>query len=121
MFTIINGLPEDILGVVISGKITKEDYDQLNPLLEKHKMMHGSIKFFVEIEELNYTAKAMWADLKTGLHYWGNIKTIAIVTDKEWLEKFMEAFAVVIPGMKIRGFALSERQQALEWLKEQED
>jgi hypothetical protein len=120
MFTLINGIPKDILGIVISGKTTKEDYDQLNPLLEKHKMEHGTIKFFVEIDELNYTAKAMWADFKTGLHYWRDIKSVAIVTDKEWLEKSIEAFGAIIPGMKTKGFELDERQEALQWLKNQE-
>lgn len=120
MFTIINGLPEDILGIVISGKTTKEDYDQLNPLLEKHKTMHGTIKFFVEIDEVNYTAKAMWEDFKMGLHYWRDIKAVALVTDKEWLEKSIEAFSLIIPGMKTKGFELNERKEALEWLKKQE-
>jgi hypothetical protein len=121
MFTVINGFPENILGIMIFGKTTKVDYDMLNPLLEKHKTMHGTIKFFVEIDELNYTAKAMWEDFKVGLHYWRDIKTVAIVTDKEWLEKSIEAFSLIIPEMKTKGFELSERQKALEWLKNQED
>ncbi|MCB0451733.1 MAG: STAS/SEC14 domain-containing protein [Aequorivita sp.] len=121
MFTIINGLPQDILGIVISGKTTEADYDQLNPLLEKHKMMHGTIKLFVEIDELDYTAKAMWEDFKVGLHYWREIRAIAIVTDKEWLEKSIEAFGLIIPGMKTKGFELDGRQEALEWLKNQDN
>ncbi len=117
MFTFVNGLPEEILGVVISGKTTAEDYDRLNPLLEKHKKMHGSIKFFVEIEDVDYTAKAMWEDLKTGLHYWDDIKYLALVTDKKWLEKIMDVFGAVLPGMEVKGFSLEERQEALSWLK----
>ncbi len=119
MFTIVNGLPADILGIIISGKTTETDYDQLNPLMEKHKMEHGEIKLFAEIDELNYTVKATWEDLKTDLHYWKDIKAVAIVTDKEWLEKSMEAFGAIIPGMKVKGFELSERQEAINWLKEQ--
>jgi hypothetical protein len=118
MFTLVNGLPEDILGIVVSGKTTEEDYDKLNPLLEKHKAMHGSIKLFVEIDELNYTAKALWEDFKTGLHYWGDIKMAAIVTDKKWLEKSLETFGLIIPGIKTKGFELQERQKALDWLKD---
>lgn len=120
MFTLVNGLPNDILGIIVSGKTTKADYDKLNPLLEKHKAEHGAIKFFVEIDELNYTAKAMWEDFKTGLHYWREIKYIAIVTDKDWLEKTVEALGAVIPGMKIKGFEMDERAQALEWLSTKE-
>ncbi|AFL81363.1 Protein of unknown function (DUF3478) [Aequorivita sublithincola DSM 14238] len=121
MFTVVNGLPEDILGILISGKTTKEDYDQLNPLLEKHKMEHGTIKFYVEIDELQYTAKAMWEDFKDGLHYWRDIKFVALVTDKGWLEKTMEVFGAIIPGMKVKGFDLNERQEALNWLKTQKE
>jgi 3-deoxy-D-manno-octulosonic-acid transferase len=121
MFTIVKELPEDILGIIISGKTTKEDYDRLNPLLEKHVKMHGNIKFFVEIDELNYTAKALWEDFKAGLHYWRNIKTVAIVTNKDWLEKSIAAFGLIIPGMKVKGFELDERHEALDWLKKQED
>lgn len=120
MFTLINGIPEDILGVVIFGKTTAADYDQLNPLMEKHKEMHGEIKFFLEIDEIDYTAEAMWEDLKTDLHYFGDIKAVALVTDKKLLEKTLEALGAVLPGMKIRGFEIEERQKGLDWLKKQE-
>lgn len=119
MFTIVNGLPEEILGVVISGKTIATDYDQLNPLLEKHKKMHGTIKLYVEIDDLDYTAHAMWEDLKTGLHYWRDFNFVALVTDKKWLDKSLEAFGAVIPGLKIKGFDLEERQRALDWLESQ--
>lgn len=119
MFTIVNGLPEDILGVLISGKTTVYDYDQLNPLLEKHKMMHGTIKFYIEIEDLDYSAGALWEDLKTGLHYWKDFKFVALVTNKKWLDKTIETLAVIIPGLKVKGFGLEDRQKALEWLENQ--
>jgi hypothetical protein len=119
MFTLVNGLPPEILGVVISGKTTEADYDQLNPMLERHKMEHGELKLFIEIDELNYTAKALWEDLKTDLHYWNDMNAVAIVTDKEWLEKTAEAFGAILPNMKVKGFELSERQKAIDWLKSQ--
>lgn len=116
----MNGLPEDILGVVISGKTTATDYDQLNPLLEKHKKLHGTIKFYVEIEDLDYTGNAMWEDLKTGLHYWKDFNFVALVTNKKWLDKSLEAIGLIIPGLKIKGFGLKERQKALDWLEAQQ-
>ena len=119
MFTIFNGLPEDILGVIISGKTTSTDYDQLNPLLEKHKEMHGTIKFLIEIEDLDYSADALWEDLRTGLHYWRYFNFVALVTDKKWLDTTIETFATVIPGLKVKGFGLNERQKAIAWLESQ--
>ena len=119
MFTIVNGLPEDILGVIITGKNTATDYDQLNPLIEKHKKMHGTIKFYVQIEDLDYSAHAIWEDLKIGLHYWRDFNFVAIVTDKKWVDTTIEALSTVIPGLKVKGFRLEERQKALDWLKTQ--
>lgn len=119
MFTIVNGLPANILGIVVSGKTTEKDYALLNPLLEKHKMERGSIKLFFEIDDFDYTVKAAWEDLKTGLHYWRDIKAVAMVSDKKWLEKTVEAFGAIIPGMDIKGFPLEERAGALAWLKNQ--
>ncbi len=119
MFTIVNGLPEDILGVLISGKTTATDYDQLNPLMEKHKMMHGTIKFYIEIVDLDFSAGAIWEDLKTGLHYWKDFNFVALVTDKKWLDNTIEAVAAIIPGLKVKGFRLEDRKKALEWLENQ--
>lgn len=119
MFTIIKNLPEDILGVVISGETTKEDYENIQPLFEEHKKMNDDFKMFVEIDEFKYSAGALWEDFKTSFKYLGSISAMAVVTDKEWLEESMEAFGAIMPGLKTEGFDLDKRDKALQWLKKQ--
>ncbi len=118
MFTLINDLPDDILGIVISGKVTKEDYDRINPVLEQHKQKYDEIKLFVDYQEFKWpTIKAMWEDLKVGFNYWDSIKGVAIVSKKEWLENSADVMGVIIPGIKGEGFEPEERDKAIEWLK----
>lgn len=117
MFTFINGLPPDILGITISGQTTKADYDQLNPIMKAHKDKHEVIKMFVDLRDFEYTADAIWEDFKFGITYIKFISAIALVTEKEWIEEAMEAFGTIVPNLKIEGFELNEREKALTWLK----
>tara|TARA_R110002020_G_scaffold61527_3_gene165439 strand:- start:4013 stop:4378 length:366 start_codon:yes stop_codon:yes gene_type:complete len=119
MFTLINGLPKDILGVMISGKTTKEDYERLNPLLKQHKEQHECVKMLVEVKDFDYSAGALWEDLKFSFNYLGVITAIAIVTEEEWLEQSMEAFGKVWPNLKVEGFEFENHKKALDWLKNQ--
>jgi len=118
MFTIIRELPEDILGILVSGKVTKEDYDRLNPLMEGLKAKNGKIKLLLNIKEFKWpTTKAMWEDLKMGFNYLGTIKAIAVISDKEWLEETAEVVGTIIPKLKVEGFEPDEHTEAVEWLK----
>ncbi|MEZ4792761.1 MAG: STAS/SEC14 domain-containing protein [Gelidibacter sp.] len=119
MFTIIKGLPDDILVILISGKTTAEDYDRLNPIMEQYEQKHKHIKILMEIAELNYTAGALWEDIKFGFKHLKAISAIAIVSDKKWLEESIEALGSVIPGITTKGFENSEVNQAIEWLASQ--
>ncbi len=119
MFTIINDLPDDILGIVVSGKVTKEDYDRINPVLEQHEQKYNEIKLFVDYQEFKWpTVNAMWEDLKVGFNYWGAIKAVAIVSKKEWLEDSADVMGTIMPGIKGEGFEPNERDKAISWLQE---
>ncbi|MEO6348968.1 MAG: STAS/SEC14 domain-containing protein [Aquaticitalea sp.] len=117
MFIIIKELPEDILGNLISGKTTVEDYERLNPIMEQYEQNHNHIKILMEIAELNYTSGALWEDIKFGFKHLKAISAIAIVSDKKWLEKSVEALGSIIPGITTKGFENSEVNQAITWQK----
>ncbi len=119
MFTIIKELPEDTLGLMISGKTTTEDYERLNPILQEHKKKHEKIKMLVEIKDFDYSAGAFWEDFKFSFNYLGTISALAMVTDKEWLEEGMEAFGKIWPNLKTKGFENDEWEEAVAWLKKQ--
>ena len=111
-------LPEDILGIILTGKIKKEDYDRINPLMEKYKQEHGKFKLYIELIDFEWpSAGAMWEDLKAGFNYMGAIKAVAIITDKEWLEDTSENVGKILPNMKTDGFEPDEKEEAMRWIK----
>ncbi len=117
MFTLINDLPEDILGILITGTTTVEDYDRLNPIMAQFEQKHKQIKMLVEITELDFTAGALWEDVKFGFKHLSAINAIAIVSDKKWLEESMETFGSIMPGIVAEGFDSDEVELAIDWLK----
>ncbi|OAB81450.1 SpoIIAA family protein [Cochleicola gelatinilyticus] len=117
MFSHINDLPNDILGITIFGKTTKADYNLLNPIMKAHKEKNETIKMFVDLKDFEYTAGAFWEDFKFSINYLEAISAIALVTKKEWIEKAMEAFGALVPNLKMEGFQENEREKALAWLK----
>jgi len=110
-------MPEPILGIVMTGEITKEDYDRLNPILEEYESKHKTFKFYAEMIDFEWaSAKAMWEDLKTGVKHLGNITSAAVVTDKKWVEELTKA-ATILPNLKTKGFETEDREKAMEWIK----
>ncbi len=119
MFTIIKKLPDDIVGILISGKTTKEDYDRINPIMDQYKQEHKKIKMLMEIVELDYTAKAFWEELKFDFKYLGTISALAIISDKKWLEESLQAFGSIVPGISAKGFESDQVDEAIDWLQKQ--
>lgn len=119
MFTIIKELPEDILGILVSGKTTVEDYDRLNPIMEKYEQKHKHIKMLIQIPELDFTAGALWEDIKFGFKHLEAISALAIVSDKKWIEQSMDAFGSIMPGIAAEGFEVHDIAKAIEWLEKE--
>ncbi|GAB2771027.1 hypothetical protein GCM10027275_12180 [Rhabdobacter roseus] len=116
MFSKIQTTPENVLGVLVTGKITKADYDYLNPLLEAHKQKYGDLRLYVELHDFQWPdAPALWEDLKMTIKYLGPTTKLAITTETDWIEKIAEGAGAVIPGMEVKAFHLPEREQALVW------
>lgn len=111
-------LPKDILGIMLTGKLRKEDYDRINPLMEKYKQEQGEFKLYIELIDFKWpSAGAMWEDLKAGFNYMGSVKAVAIVTDQDWLEDIAENMGKILPNIKTDGFEPDEKEEALRWIK----
>jgi hypothetical protein len=116
MITIIESLPEDILGATITGKLKKEDYDALTPKLDEQKKKFGDLKLFMEYDEFEWpTTDAIKEDLKTMFKY--DIDKVALVSKTEWLRDAANSAGEFIPTkMKAKGFKPEEHDQAINWL-----
>lgn len=117
MITIIPDVPENVAAFRASGEITKEDFETL-------VMPHVAAKVNT-FNELNYlllldtdldkfTVGAWMQDAFLGLKNLTKWNRTAIVTDKDAVKKFTDAFSVVMPG-EFRGFGKEDLSSAIFW------
>ena len=119
MLQFINDLPDDVVGIHAIGEVTKEDFDKvLIPRIDDLSKRQGKIKYLLVLETdvSNFTLAAWWKDLVMGLKHFTEWKRIAVVSDQKGVEWFTDAFKYFIPGNS-KGFALSELEEAVEWIK----
>jgi hypothetical protein len=116
----IEEMPAGTIGLRASGKLTREDYQQvLEPAL-KEGVESGELRLLFEMPDFDgLEPGAVIDDVETGLRTWvrdhSAWKRFAFVTDVEWLAKTMRAFAWMAPG-EVRVFSLGELDVAREWV-----
>ena len=119
MFSAIEGLPDRVIGVDISGKITSDDYrDYLIPLIEEKSQTHDRIDMLCRFDNgwSGIEPGAMWQDMRVGMSNLGRWGRVAIVTDTDWLENAVNMFKILWPG-HLRHFELEDFDRASEWVR----
>jgi len=101
-----------------SGKLTDADYQQFIPRLEALIQEYGKISVLLELKDFHgWETKAAWDDFKLGLAHPQDFERIAIVGDKAW-EHWIALLAKPFTHARVRYFALSDRNAALDWLRQ---
>ena len=116
MFTYIEGLPKDVLGVVASGPITHEDYVALEPRVAA---MHaaGPIKalYVLEDDVTEFSPQAFWDDQVFTVRHWRDFSHFAVVTDVGWVRIMARLFAPLMhPRSKV--FTKADLAAAKAWI-----
>lgn len=112
--------PSGVVALRASGEVTAEDYRTvLEPAL-RDASESGEIRFLYVIEDgFKMTAGAMAEDARMGLgvamRHHSAWKRMAVVSDVEWIEKALHAFAWAIPG-DFKAFGTAELDAALDWV-----
>ena len=103
------------LEVHVTGKLSKEDYEQFVPRTEE-LMKDGKIRILFSMNDFHgWEAGALWEDIKFDLKHFKDIERLALVGDKAW-EKGMAVFCKPFTTAKIQYFDQSELDQARNWL-----
>lgn len=105
-----------VLVVRISGKLSKDDYKQLVPEVERLINKVGKLHMLVEMHDFHgWEAGALWEDIKFDVKHFKDIERLAFVGETEW-EKGMSVFCKPFTTAKIKYFDLAELEQAREWV-----
>lgn len=111
--------PDDnIVKIVIDGKITEEDFDgvvsELKVDFEKHHKLRvlEEVRHFEGIDPI-----ALWKDVRFAFAHLNDFTHAALVADSKWMRTLTEAFGKVFPGsVKVKAFEPSEMNEAQKWL-----
>lgn len=119
----VNIVHEDITSEVVeihvSGKLTKEDYEQFVPEIESLIQRYGCIRLLFEMRDFHgWTAGALWEDTRFTLKHFRDIERLAIIGQKRW-QKGMATFCKPFTKAQIRYFDHAEAAQARQWLHEE--
>ncbi|MEO8778295.1 MAG: STAS/SEC14 domain-containing protein [Rhodanobacter sp.] len=120
MLTMIEGLPDHVIGIRINDKLRAEDYEsQLIPLVNQKLEKHHKLDLLccIEGEWKGMEAGAVWQDLRLGLGRVGHWARMAIVSDIKWLEHAIKLFRLFSPG-ELRHFDSDDYAAASEWVCE---
>ena len=122
MLTMIEGLPDHVIGIRITDKLRTEDYEKqlipmVNAKLENHRKL--DLLCCIEGEWKGMEAGAVWQDLRLGLGRIGHWARMAIVTDIKWLENAIKLLRLFSPG-ELRHFDSDDYAAAREWVCERE-
>jgi hypothetical protein len=105
-----------ILNVKISGKLSKEDYQEFVPRVEKLIKDHGRIRILVAMHDFHgWEMGALWEDIKFDVKHFGDIERLALVGDSKW-EAGMAKFCKPFTKAKIEYFDETKAENAREWI-----
>jgi SpoIIAA-like len=119
----VSDLPAGVLGFRASGKITRDEYQELmKPIYEalgQGKKLNIYFELAGDFEGLDFGA--LWEDLKAagsvGLKHRSSWQRMAVVTDKDWIRHGAAVFGPLAPG-ELRVFGPAETTQAKAWVAE---
>lgn len=117
----IDGLPDDVVGVTLKGEVTARDYeDILIPALKDRLERFGAMKLLYHIgpDFASFTAGAMWDDAAFGALNLTKFEKIAVVTDIGWIAQGVKLFAPLIGG-EVRVYATDDFENARAWIATQ--
>lgn len=115
---IIQDMPDNVVAVKASGKVSGEDYDDiLIPAVESSLKRHGKIRVLYQLSNdfSGFTAGAMLDDAKLGIRHLTEFEKIAVVTDAEWISRAVQFFSFFIP-CPVKIFGNNDISEAKSWL-----
>ena len=105
-----------LLEVQASGKLSAEDYETLEPGVEKLIEGAGKIKIlFVMSDFHGWDLGAVWEDIKFATKHCADIEKVAMVGENSW-EKWMATICKPFTMSSIKYFEAGQEQEARDWL-----
>lgn len=109
---------EFFLSLKATGKLTHEDYEKINPMINSalEGVKDPKVKVYIDGSEFEgWELRAAWDDFKLGLKHGNNFDKIAIFGNKKWQEHTAKVGSWFMSG-EVKYF--EDADEALTWLQE---
>jgi hypothetical protein len=105
-----------ILVVHVSGKLTKADYDDFVPEVDRLIRQRGKLRILFDMAGFHgWELGAAWEDFKFGIEHFADIERLALVGEKRWQEG-MATFCKPFTKAEVRFFDHTASVEARNWL-----
>lgn len=116
-FAVSETLNGKLIEVKVTGKLTKEAYQEFVPLTESAIKQHGKVRVLVVLDDFHgWTAGALWEDIKFDIKHFKDIERLAIVGDSKW-EAGMAKFCHPFTTATIKYFDKKDLVSAQTWIQ----
>ncbi len=105
-----------LLEVQASGRLSKRDYQEFVPELERLIQKYGKVRVLFEMADFHgWNPGGVWEDLKFDVRHFSDIERLALVGDKRW-QQWMAKFCRPFTKAEIRYFDHAHERDAREWI-----
>ena len=114
MMQVVEGLPDNVVGIAAKGRVTNEDCNKvLKPLMETSLKRHDKVRLYYEIG-CRFPGAA-WEDLRLGIENIPQWERVAVVTDVGWVRHTVNALRFLIAS-DIRVFTSFQAPEGRAWI-----
>ena len=113
MLRVIDGLPDNVVGLVAKGPVTAEECDRVLTSIV-NSLQHDKARLYYEIG--SRVPDKRWDDLRIGVERIPQWERVALVTDIGWIRQTVKALGFLLGG-EIRVFTTSEAGDGLAWIR----
>jgi hypothetical protein len=107
-----------VLAVTFHDRITRQDYDQFVPAVNRAVRKHRKVRLLVEMADVHgWSVGALWEDLKLDLKHYGHVERLALVGDQKW-ESGLAVYSRMLGTAEIRHFDAAHAAEARAWVRE---
>jgi hypothetical protein len=119
MIEIVEGLPDNVVGIVTRGRVTNEECAAvLRPAMERSLKKHRKVRLYYEVA--SRFPGAGWENLNLTLKDLPQWERIAVVSDTGWVRHTVNALRFLLAS-DVRVFTVMEAPAGRDWIASPED
>jgi hypothetical protein len=114
MIQIIDGLPDNVVGIIAKGRVTNEECANILWPVMEDSLKHDKVRLYYEIG--SRFPGAAWEDLRIGIEHIPQWERVAVVTDVGWVRHTVNALRFLMTS-EVRVFTTFQAAEGLAWVR----